>query len=139
MDKPERGIQFSWARAFALGYLFFVVGICLNGASNVVDAWLLKLFAIAVLLLVASSIYLRSAPLAMILGAGVLTWLSFGGTAAMNDLDPASATAAETSMQRLTLNTAEMISQIPYVATAVLVMGAVVGCLAVAHKLFRKP
>jgi hypothetical protein len=139
MVKPESGFQFSWARAFALAYLFLVVGICLNGASNVVDTWLLKLFAIAVLLLAASSIYLRSAPLAMILGAGVLTWLSFGGTAAVTNLDPASTTPAETGMQRLALNSAEMISQIPYVATAVLVMGALAGCLMVAHKLFRKP
>lgn len=98
----------------------------------------MKVMAVSALLLASSAAYLRSAPLALLLLAGILGWVAFGATVVATDLGSSTPQPRGGGMQSMAAQLEGLVLQLPYVFAGLLVIGALVGCGMAAEKLFKK-
>lgn len=138
MSKSDSGYQLTWGGSFALTYFFAVIALCLHGATSVLDTALLKVASISALLLLASAAYLRSWRLALVVIGWLGIFLAFGGTVVLTNMDQPSPQPSADQMQAMLNSLQDAVLMIPYIATAGLVLVALVSCALAAHQLFRR-
>lgn len=119
----DENMRFSWAAAILLAIMVCSAGLAAHVAFNLVDSVLVAVAAAASLVCLVIGIARSDRILLVLFGVGALAWLGFGNSALVADWTEAS-TASSNSIEALFASLSSGASFIPYIATALLVIGA---------------